>query len=83
MREFGAGENNLPKLLDLVEKGEEIVITRHGKPVARISPHSAIRSSRIETARAAADRIRKRAEIRKAGAFDWEEWKRYRDEGRK
>lgn len=85
MREFGAGEsqNNFLKLLDLVERGEEIVITRHGKPVARLSPHSALRDKRVDSARAAAARIRARASTRKTGPFDWEEWKRYRDEGRK
>ncbi|MCO5057249.1 MAG: type II toxin-antitoxin system prevent-host-death family antitoxin [Rhizobiaceae bacterium] len=38
MREIGAFEakNRLGSLLDLVEKGEEITITRHGKPVARL-----------------------------------------------
>ncbi len=38
MREVGAFEakNTLGTLLDQVERGEEIVITRHGKPVARL-----------------------------------------------
>jgi antitoxin (DNA-binding transcriptional repressor) of toxin-antitoxin stability system len=38
MREIGACEakNSLGSLLDLVERGEEIVITRRGKPVARL-----------------------------------------------
>ena len=36
MNEIGAFEakNKLGQLLDRVERGEEIVITRHGKPVA-------------------------------------------------
>ena len=40
MREVGAFEakNKLGQLLDLVERGEEIVITRHGKQVARLVP---------------------------------------------
>lgn len=38
MREIGAFEakNKLGSLLDLVEQGGEVVITRHGKPVARL-----------------------------------------------
>ena len=38
MREIGAFEakNKLGQLLDRVERGEEIVITRHGRPVAKI-----------------------------------------------
>jgi prevent-host-death family protein len=38
MREVGAFEakNKLSALLDLVERGEEVTITRHGRPVARL-----------------------------------------------
>jgi prevent-host-death family protein len=40
MREIGAFEakNRLGALLDRVEHGEEIVITRRGKPVAKLVP---------------------------------------------
>jgi prevent-host-death family protein len=40
MAEIGAFEakNTLSALLDRVERGEEILITRRGKPVARLSP---------------------------------------------
>ena len=40
MREIGALEakSRLGQLLDRVEHGEEIVITRRGKPVARLVP---------------------------------------------
>ncbi|HEY1888372.1 MAG TPA: type II toxin-antitoxin system prevent-host-death family antitoxin, partial [Roseiarcus sp.] len=31
-------KNKLGQLLDLVEQGEEVTITRHGKEVARIVP---------------------------------------------
>ena len=31
-------QSELPRLLELVRGGEEIVITSHGKPVARLSP---------------------------------------------
>ncbi len=38
MRTFAAfdAKTHFSKLLDLVEAGEEIQITRHGKPVARL-----------------------------------------------
>lgn len=38
MRRIGAFEakNTLGTLLDLVERGEEVVITRRGRPVARL-----------------------------------------------
>jgi prevent-host-death family protein len=34
-------KTHLPQLLDRVEQGETIVITRHGKPVARLVPATA------------------------------------------
>jgi prevent-host-death family protein len=42
MKEFGAfdAKNRLSELLDLVEAGEEIVITRRGNPVARLARYS-------------------------------------------
>jgi prevent-host-death family protein len=82
MREIGAFEakNKLGQLLDAVEHGEEIVITRRGKEVARLVPARLIHS-RAE-AHAALQRIRARAESSKLGRFDWPEWKAYRDEGR-
>jgi prevent-host-death family protein len=73
-------KNKLGQLLDLVEQGEEVTITRHGKEVARLVPAQPIRSR--EAARAAVRRIRERAEQRKLGRFDWSEWRSYRDEGR-
>lgn len=58
MRTIGAFEakNTLGSLLDLVEKGEEITITRHGKPVARLV--AANDAFDREVARRAVDEIR-------------------------
>ena len=36
-------KNRLPELVRAVESGEEVVITRHGKPVAQITPAPATR----------------------------------------
>jgi prevent-host-death family protein len=82
MTNIGAFEakNTLGSLLDRVEQGEEIVITRHGKPVARLIPSSG--GINREQARAAAGRIRSRASQMKAGRFDWESVKADRDTGR-
>jgi prevent-host-death family protein len=82
MLQIGAFEakNTFGRLLDLAEAGEEIVITRHGRPVARLTSEPGID---VAKAQAAADRIRKRAMARKTGPFVWEEWKAYRDEGRR
>lgn len=40
MRQVGVYEakTQLPRLLDEVERGETITITRHGRPVARLVP---------------------------------------------
>lgn len=81
MREVGAFEakNKLSELLDLAEKGEEIVITRHGREVARLVPPA--RHYSPEEASAAMQRIRERA--RKRGRnVTLEEIKAWRDEGR-
>jgi len=82
MNEIGAFEakNKLGQLLDRVERGEEIVITRHGKPVARVAPAGA--GHNVDRAREAARRIRERAGNLGLGRFEWGEWKGYRDEGR-
>ena len=81
MREIGAFEakNTLGSLLDRVLEGEEIVITRHGKPVARLVPNAAVDQS---AAHAAAERIRARARSLKAGEFNWDALKADRDAGR-
>ena len=83
MREVGAFEakNKLGQLLDLVERGEEVIITRHGRRVARLAAVKNAVSS--DEARAALRRIRERAEQQRLGPFDWVEWKGYRDEGRR
>jgi len=40
MTQYSVAEarNNLPKLIDRMLAGEEVVITRRGKPVARLAP---------------------------------------------
>ena len=79
--EIGAFEakNKLGMLLDRVESGDEIVITRHDKPIARLVPN-ATRIDKLQ-ARAALDRIRARAGNLKK-TFDWAAVKADRDAGR-
>jgi prevent-host-death family protein len=88
IREVGAFEakNTLGTLLDRVEQGEEIVITRHGKPVARLVPNTGYPDQ--DQMKAAFKRLRERArqlarENPGRPAFDWEEIKKLRDEGRR
>ena len=52
MREIAASEakTHLPQLLDDVERGETLVITRHGRPIARLVPeHDRRREEIAET----------------------------------
>jgi prevent-host-death family protein len=64
MREVqaSAAKTHLPQLLDEVERGETIVITRHGRPIARLVPE--VDRRREETAAA----MREIEAFRRAGA---------------
>lgn len=83
MREVGIFEakNQLSALLNLVAQGEDILITRHGKPIARLIPAGA-EAPKNDKAASAAARIRENAKTEGLGRFDWGEWKAFRDEGR-
>lgn len=82
MREIGAFEakNTFGTLLDWVEAGEEVVITRRGKAVARLVMHQP--GSEPDRSDVAAARIRARAAGLDGKALNWPEWKALRDEGR-
>jgi len=78
-----AAKNSLGTLLDRVEQGEEIIITRMARPVARLVPNLA----RQDQVSAAFQRIRERAkklarENPGTPSFDWNEVKKLRDAGR-
>jgi prevent-host-death family protein len=73
-------KNTLGSLLDRVEQGEEIVITRHGRPVARLGPVATMIDRDAVTA--ALTRLRDRAHGLAAGSFDWPALKADRDAGR-
>ena len=83
MNEIGSFEakNKLSELLARAEKGEEVVITRRGRPVAKLVPMND--SHDVEGARRAMRRIRTLAQQMNLGPFDWKEWKSYRDQGRR
>lgn len=48
------------RILDDVERGESVMITRHGKTIARISPAAAIDRERMQRAVESIGEIRKR-----------------------
>ena len=82
MRQVGAveAESQFASLLTSVEGGEEVAITRQGREVARLVPaRAAVDPAR---ARAAALRLHERAKALSQGAFNWTEWKAWRDSDR-
>lgn len=80
MRQIQASEakSRFLQILDEVEQGDTVVITRHGKPVARLSPETERR--RAEIAQTIED-IRTLG--RSNGPITVEEILAARDEGRK
>jgi prevent-host-death family protein len=70
-------KTHLSTLLERVAQGEEIVITRHGKPLARLVPVAVADRSRIDSA------ILKLKTLRKGCTLGGLSWQALRDEGRK
>lgn len=62
MREIQASDAKarLPQLLDDVERGETLIITRHGRPIARIVPEVDRRQEEVDRALASIRELRKR-----------------------
>ena len=52
MREIQASDakTHLPQILDEVERGETVRITRHGRPIARIVPEPHRRQEEVDKA---------------------------------
>jgi prevent-host-death family protein len=62
MKTYQASEakTHFLRILDEVERGESVLITRHGKTVARIQPEAAIDRERVKRAMDSIREIRKR-----------------------
>jgi prevent-host-death family protein len=80
MREIQASDAKarLPQLLDDVERGETLIITRHGRAIARIVPEVDKRQEEVDRAIARIRVLRERNE-----KVTIEELLSARDEGRK
>jgi len=78
-------ERKFGELLDRVQGGEEIVITRHEQPVARLIPEAA--RSLEEVRRAAEGLLALQNEIARSAAgqrsIPWDEFKACVEEGRR
>lgn len=64
-------------LLDQVENGDQIIITKHGHPVAKLVPISESNPARIRNA------IMRLQEFSAGNKLSGLDWKELRDEGRK
>ncbi|MGD0013667.1 MAG: type II toxin-antitoxin system prevent-host-death family antitoxin [Bryobacteraceae bacterium] len=80
MREIQASEAkvHLPQLLDDVERGETLIITRHGQRIARIVPELDRHQEEIDKALASIRELRGRT-----GRISVSELLSARDEGRR
>jgi prevent-host-death family protein len=73
-----AAKAHFAELLDEVERGETVVITRHGKEIATLMPRNDHRQSEIDQAIADIKEMRKHApRVSREEILSW------RDEGRK
>jgi prevent-host-death family protein len=70
-------KTHLSSLLERVERGEEVLITRHGKAIARLVPADVTDRARVDEAIAALKRLRAGSSL---GGLPWKE---LRDEGRR
>lgn len=79
MQTIGAfqAKTHFSNLLNQVEKGAYIIITRHGRPVAKLIPATGIDCASTEQV---IQRIKQFSQSHKLGGLDW---KKLRDEGRK
>lgn len=65
MRQIGAFEakNRLSELLVAVENGEEVTITKHGRPVAKLVPFTAHDQARVVAAIAELRQLREKVRL--------------------
>lgn len=69
-------KTHLSKLLDRVAAGEEVTITKHGKPVARLVAAKQVDKARVHGA------VERLKALRKGTTLGGLSWRMLRDEGR-
>lgn len=72
-----AAKTHFSALLERAAQGEEIVITRHGRPIARLLPAVVTEEGQVERAIAALKSLRQEASLK---GLSWQEM---RDAGRR
>ncbi len=70
-------KTHLSALLDRVAAGEEVLITKHGRPVARLIKADVAEKSAVD------DAIAKLKALRRGTTLGGADWKELRDEGRR
>ena len=70
-------KNRLSALVDHVRGGHEVVITRHGNPVARLVPYQTEDAVRVHAA------VEGLLNLRRGCRLDELDWKALRDAGRR
>ncbi len=70
-------KTKLSTLLDRAAGGEEVVITKHGKPVAKLVSAVSVDQAKID------DVVEQLKRLRKATTLGGLSWKALRDEGRR
>jgi prevent-host-death family protein len=70
-------KTHLSSLLERVERGEEVLITRHGRAIARLVPAAVADRAQVDEAIARLKAMRTGSSL---GGLDW---KALRDEGRR
>src|SRR5205085_1278246 len=70
-------KTRLSALLERVAAGEEVVITKHGKPIARLVSAGATDRAKVDAV------IARLKELRKGTTLGGLSWKELRDEGRR
>ena len=71
-------KTHLSELVARAERGEEVVITRHNKPVAKLVPVAAAEQD-AQARREAVDELLRTSRARRLGL----DWRTLRDEGRR
>ncbi|MBI3492858.1 MAG: type II toxin-antitoxin system prevent-host-death family antitoxin [Acidobacteria bacterium] len=77
-----AAKTHFGELLDRVAKGEEVVITRHDRPVARLVPEGAQRLDDVRRAVAGLRELQQRIRRRSKGKLSDREIRSAIEEGR-
>lgn len=70
-------KTHLSSLLERVERGEEILITRHGKAIARLVPAAIAERADVQAV------VARLKELRAGTTLEGLSWKELRDEGRR